>query len=72
MRRLIPAVLALVVKQRLGRRFENPVATVQHRLADHQAWWSERILNDGTTSGESHEALEDDRDRPPGEPSAGA
>ncbi len=64
---LVIAILALVVRQRLAKRFESPVATVQHRLADHTAWWSERILNEGTTSGESDEALEDDRDRPAGE-----
>ncbi len=68
---VVIAVLALVVKHRLVRRFENPVATVQHRLADHKAWWSDRILNDEKTLGESDEALDDDRDRPAGEPPAG-
>ncbi len=69
---LVIAVLALVAKHRMTRRFENPVATVQHRLTDHKAWWSERILSAGTTAGDSDEAPEDDRDRSPGEPPAGS
>ncbi len=64
-------VLARIALHLLQKRFESPVATVQNRFADHRAWWSERILGDGTTEGDVDEAL-DTSDRAPGEPPPGA
>ncbi len=54
---LVALVVYLIVRlavKRLRERFESPVATVQERVADHQAWWNERVLNEsGSTSGAS-------------------
>ncbi len=44
---LIVALVAALAFKRLRDRFENPVETVKHRVADHAAWWNERILNEG-------------------------
>ena len=51
-------VLALIAVYLMKHRFESPVATVRHRLADHRAWWSERVLTDGSEEGESDETLD--------------
>lgn len=45
---LVALVVYLIVRmavKRLRDRFESPVATVQERVADHTAWWNERVLN---------------------------
>lgn len=68
---LVALLLARLALYLLSRRFENPVATVQERLADHRAWWSERLVGDGTTKGDADEAL-DTGDPAPGEPTPGA
>ena len=44
---LIVALVAALALRRLRDRFENPVETVKHRVADHAAWWNERILSEG-------------------------
>ncbi len=67
---LVAYGLARLAAHVMSRRFENPVATVQRSVADHRAWWSERIVGDETTEGESDGAL-DRSDRAPGEPPAG-
>ncbi len=44
------AVVVALAKKRLHERFENPVATVKDRVADHTAWWNERVLNGHDTA----------------------
>ena len=68
---LVAAMLAGIALYLLRSRFESPVATVQHRFADHRAWWSDRILGDGTTEGEVDDETLDESDREPGEPPPG-
>ena len=55
---LVIFILARVVVHLMTHRFESPVTTVQHRLADHRAWWSERVLSDGQEEGEADETLD--------------
>ena len=71
---IIGLVLALIARVVLARRFENPVATVRYRFADHVAWWDERILSDDRTQGGADEAREAlvRGDGTAGEPPAGA
>lgn len=61
---LVALVIYLVVKlalKRLHERFESPVAVVKHRVADHAAWWNERVL-DGRERVSSEAAPEPDND----------
>ncbi len=51
-------VLVRIAAYLMTRKFESPVATVQHQVEDHRAWWSERILSDGQQEGEADEDLD--------------
>ena len=68
---VIGGILGALAWYVMSRRFENPVATVQNRVADHVAWWNQRILTDETTLGESNEDPEPG-DGTSGEPPSGA
>lgn len=58
---LVLAVLGGIAAYIVKNRFESPVATVRHQVADHRAWWSERVLGDGS-SGAPSEGEEADED----------
>ncbi len=58
---LVVYLLVMMALKRLRERFENPVATVKERVADHTAWWNDRVLNGhGHASGAT--GLESDND----------
>lgn len=67
---VVAAVLVAIARHLLANRFENPVTTVQDRVADHRAWWDELTLRHGIKEGEADGAL-DTGDRESGEPPAG-
>ncbi len=52
---LVVYLVAMMALKRLRERFENPVATVKDRVADHTAWWNDRVLrgleSDNDTAG---------------------
>lgn len=68
---VVVVVLMAIARYLMANRFENPVATVKERVADHRAWWDERILAQGTEEGDADGAL-DTGDRESGEPPARA
>ncbi len=49
---LVIFILVRVAVYLMTRRFESPASTMRHRVEDHRAWWSERILSDGREEGE--------------------
>ncbi len=77
---LIVYVLVMLALKRLHKRFENPVATVRLRVADHTAWWNDRVLKgleqDNETAGASDGAYDeghaDAGDRSPDEKPPGS
>ncbi len=68
---VVAVILVSLAVYLLQNRFESPVVTVQDRVADHRAWWSDRVLSDVTTQGDADEAL-DTSDPAPGESPPGA
>ena len=68
---VLVVVLVAIARYLMTNRLENPVTTVKERVADHRAWWDERILPQGIKEGDADGAL-DAGDRESGEPPAGA
>lgn len=46
---LLAFALVALARRRL-QSIESPAATVRRRIADHQQWWQERLLEDPTDS----------------------
>lgn len=60
---LVASILGWIAVRVLKHRFESPVATVQHQLSDHRAWWGERVLTDSKgKQGDVDEKPADEKD----------
>ncbi len=80
---VVVGVLAWLAARRLSKHFESPVATVKDRVADHTAWWNDRLLGererasgatgleDNGKAGATDEADEEPRQTEPGDRSPG-